>query len=196
MDVDAESDVELWKRVSTQDDLQAFAVLHGRHVDRVHRHCFARLGIRTDAEEATNQVFFETWRKRRKIRVDEQGLLPWLFTVAGNVVRNHARTTHRRGALLARLTNSAEESHDVVDIDDRLDSQRYAKALRRALSKLRPAAQEIVGLCVIECFSYDEAARHLRVPVGTVRSRLSRAKAELRLTLAAQGIQLEAGGEW
>lgn len=195
MDIDTESDADLWKRVSALDDVQAFSRLHNRHVDRVYRHCFARLGVRVDAEDATNQVFYETWRKRRKVQIDEQGILPWLLTVAGNVIRNNTRAARRRGALLLRLIGFADKADDVVDVDDRLDSRRYAGALRNAISKLSPAGQTVIGLCAIEGFSYEEAARYLDVPVGTVRSRLSRAKAELRRSLAAQGIEFEAGCE-
>ncbi|WP_433265447.1 RNA polymerase sigma factor [Actinosynnema sp. CS-041913] len=192
MDVAAESDAVLWARVSAADDVHAFADLHARHVDRVYRHCFARIGVRVDAEEAAGQVFYEAWRQRRKVLVSEDGMLPWLFTVAGNVAANHLRGARRRGALLRRIAGTRDVD-GLGDVEGRLDSQRHTAALRRAIARLNGAGQAVIGLCVIEGYSYDEAARHLGVPVGTVRSRLSRAKARLRAELAAQGLDFEPG---
>jgi RNA polymerase sigma factor (sigma-70 family) len=183
-------------------DLPAFAEVHARHVDRVYRHCYARLGNRSDAEEAVNQVFLEAWRKRGRLEIGDGGVLPWLLAVAGNVARNYLRGRRRHALLVSRLLwhrgrhgdgqADGTDGTDGADIDARLDADRHTAVLRAALARLRPVSQDVVALCAIEGLSYHEAADVLRIPAGTVRSRLSRAKAALRQALDAAGVTGEA----
>lgn len=95
MSLDESTDAELWLRIR-DGDVSAFGALHGCHIDRVYRHCYARLGSRMDAEEVANQTFFELWRKRHEIQIDHRGALAWLMAVAGNVCRNHTRSRNRQ----------------------------------------------------------------------------------------------------
>lgn len=90
-------------------------------------------------------------------------------------------------SLLRRLAGRST-GHEVIDVDDRADAGSYTAALRSALSRLTAANQDVIALCALEGISYEEAAGVLGIPVGTVRSRLSRAKAELRRSLAEAGI--------
>jgi RNA polymerase sigma factor (sigma-70 family) len=187
MTVGARTDAALWRAVVAGDVL-TFAEVHVRHVDRVYRHCYARLGNHPDAEEAANQVFLEAWRKRDRLDVGEGGIVPWLLAVAGNVTRNHLRGRRRAVALVHRL-HLPRAGHDHgADVDARLDADRHADALRGALRRLRPLSQDVVALCAIEDLSYREAAEVLGIPVGTVRSRLNRAKSALRKELRARGV--------
>lgn len=187
MTLGARTDAVLWRAV-VDGDVRAFGEVHARHVDRVYRHCFARLGNSSDAEEATNQVFLEAWRKRGRLEVGESGVVPWLLGVAGNVTRNQLRGRRRAVALVHRL-HLPRAGHDHgAEVDARLDADRLADALRRALRRLRPMSQDVVALCAIEELDYQEAAAVLGIPVGTVRSRLSRARSALRKALHADGI--------
>jgi RNA polymerase sigma-70 factor (ECF subfamily) len=194
--LDARTDAELWRAV-VAGDLPAFAEVHARHVDRIYRHCFARLGNRSDAEEAVNQVFLEAWRKRGRLEVGDGGVVPWLLAVAGNVARNHLRGRRRHALLVDRLLRHRHGSGlaDGADVDARLDADRHTAVLRGALARLRPLSQDVVALCAIEGLSYREAADVLGIPVGTVRSRLSRAKATLRQALDAAGVTEQVRGE-
>lgn len=187
MDVGAEPDAVLWERV-LQHDVRAFGVLHARHVDRVYRHCYGRLGDRADAEEAANQVFILTWRRRSHLRVDGTGLLPWLFAVAGRVCDSVNRSRHRRERLVRRSVPASQQSFVEDGIDDRISAQRHAAALRTAIARLSPANQDVLWLCAVESLTHSQAAAALGVPVGTVKSRLSRAVHRLRHLLAEQGV--------
>ncbi|WP_460406540.1 RNA polymerase sigma factor [Actinophytocola sediminis] len=189
------ADADLWRAVAA-GDVQAFAAVHARHVDRVYRHCYARLGNRADAEEAANQVFLEAWRKRDRLVVGDDGVVAWLLAVAGNVARNRLRGRRREVSLLGRLRHRPwPDEEDRADLDARLEADRHSAALRAALARLRPRGQDVVALCAIEGLSYREAAEVLGVPVGTVRSRLSRAKSTLRATLDAEGVTGKLFGE-
>jgi RNA polymerase sigma-70 factor (ECF subfamily) len=195
--LDARTDAELWRAV-VAGDVPAFGEVHARHVDRVYRHCYARLGSRSDAEEAANQVFLEVWRKRGRLEVGEGGVVPWLLAVAGNVARNQLRGRRRHALLVDRLVRHRGRhgaGGDSADIDARLDAGRHTAVLRGALAKLRPLSQDVVALCAIEGLSYREAADVLGIPVGTVRSRLSRAKSTLRQALDMAGVTGSLGQE-
>ena len=113
-------------------------------------------------------------------------LEPWLYGIATNVLRNTRRTARRYRAALERLP-APEPTPDIADDPARrAGEQEELAAARAALKALRPPEREVVALCIWSGLSYAEAAEALGVPVGTVRSRLSRAKARLQ-KLARQG---------
>ena len=179
-----DSDAELWAKVRT-GDMAAFRVVHDRHAPRVYRHCYARIGDHAEAAEAVNQVFLAAWLRRHKITAGPDGLLPWLVVTAGNTARNHLRSMRRRDALVDRVAAAADRGDGAAA---------YNVAVRAALDTLNAAGRAVVGLCLIEGYTYEEAARVLDVPVGTIRSRLSRAKERLRSELKKKGIDYREGG--
>lgn len=157
----------------------SFGVIFERHADAVYNHCFRRLGSWSAAEDAASLVFLEAWRCRTKA-VDVDGrLLPWLLGVANNVVRNVSRTARRYDAALLRLPPSAHEPDPADQVATRLDDERRMKPLLLQLAGLRRADRDVVSLVLMAGLSYAEAAVALGVPVGTVRSRLARARKRL-----------------
>ncbi|GLZ02299.1 RNA polymerase sigma factor [Actinoplanes sp. NBRC 103695] len=161
---------------------ESFGVVFERHADAVYNHCFRRLGSWSAAEDATSLVFLETWRTRAKA-VDVDGrLLPWLLGVANNVVRNVSRTARRYDAAVLRLPPPAHEPDPADRIAARLDDERRMQPLLHQLAGLRRAEQDVVALVLMSGLTYAEAAVALGVPVGTVRSRLARARKRLGVT--------------
>jgi RNA polymerase sigma-70 factor (ECF subfamily) len=114
-----------------------------------------------------------------------------LLGVATNVLRNGWRSRTRRGAALARL-RPADEPNFADDVDGRLDDERAMRAVLGVLAQLPRREREVLSLCVWAELGYEEAAAALGIPVGTVRSRLSRARAHLRELAEPDGH--EAGG--
>lgn len=98
--------------------------------------------------------------------------------VATNVVRNSRRSRRRHRAALERLP--LERAVDFAgEVDQRLDDERQMRGVLRVLDRLPRADQDVLALCVWQGLSYEQAAVALATPVGTVRSRLSRARARL-----------------
>lgn len=125
------------------------------------------------------QTFLEAWRSRERIAADGGSLRPWLLGIATNLARGHRRTSRRQVAALLRLGPRPDSPDFSDDVAGRLDDANRIAALHRSLSRLQPDELEVLALCAWSGLSYAEAAEALGVPVGTVRSRLSRARARL-----------------
>jgi RNA polymerase sigma factor (sigma-70 family) len=177
-------DVELLARAQAGEG-EAFGLIFRRYADVVYNHCFRRLGSWSAAEDATSLVFLETWRRRRDAVDVDGSLLPWLLGVANNVVRNLNRTARRYDAALFRLAPPGAEPDHAEEIAARLDDEHRVQRVIRDLSHLSEAERDVIELVVMSGLSYAEAAVALGVPVGTVRSRLARARERLGAVFAA-----------
>jgi RNA polymerase sigma-70 factor (ECF subfamily) len=179
------TDGDLWRR-AVDGEPDAFGVLFERHARAVYNYLFRRTADWALAEDLTSVVFLEAWRRRMDVRLERELALPWLLGVATNVLRNRRRAQWRHRAALERLPR--EHSHDFADeANGRLDDERRVQAVLRAIAKLPRREQDVLALCVWAELSYEEAAVALGVPVGTVRSRLSRARVRIRNLSSAHG---------
>ncbi|WP_136610804.1 RNA polymerase sigma factor [Sinomonas albida] len=172
-------DQALWDRCVT-GDRDAFSEIFRRHRDLVYNYCFRRTASWDAAEDLTSTVFLEVWRTRKALILEGGSAAPWLIGTASNLVRSRLRSaarrseTERRGATDERLDDLAD------GIADRVDAERRMAAVLEAVRDLSQAEQEVVAACVFAEMDYASAAAALGVAVGTVRSRLSRARAHLR----------------
>jgi RNA polymerase sigma factor (sigma-70 family) len=174
----ARSDGELWDR-SRGGDPDAFATLFERHARLIYNYCFRRVGNRDTAQDLLSIVFLEAWRQRAK-RVPPDKVLPWLYGIAANVVRHQHRSERRFASALSRLPTGGAEPDLAPATDERIQYEREAQEALSRLKKLPVREQDVFVLCVGMELSYEDAAIALGLPVGTVRSRLSRARARLR----------------
>ncbi|MDJ1130747.1 RNA polymerase sigma factor [Streptomyces iconiensis] len=166
-------------------DKEAFAALYDAYARAVYNHAFRLTGDWSAAEEVMGETFLVAWRTRAKVEPEGGPLRPWLLGIATNKARNHRRGVGRRLAFLA----SQPRPRDLDDFAEaaaaHVDGQRELAAVGRALGQLRHREREVLALCVWAELDYAQAAEALGVAVGTVRSRLSRARTRLR-HLAAQ----------
>jgi RNA polymerase sigma factor (sigma-70 family) len=172
------TDAELWQR-AVGGEPDAFGVLFERHAKPVYNYLFRRTADWSLAEDLTSVVFLEAWRRRRDVRLHGDLALPWLLGVATNVLRNRRRSQWRYRAALQRLPNECGVDFS-DDADARVDDERRMRSVLRSLAGLPKRDQEVLALCAWADLSYEEAALALDLPVGTVRSRLSRARARMR----------------
>lgn len=176
---DRRSDADLWAMVGN-DDPSAFGELFERHADAVYNHCFRRTGSWSTAEDLTSAVFLDTWRRRHEVTLTTESLLPWLLAVANNDVRNQRRALWRRRRLVARLPAAVVTPDPADEAAERVDDERAMQRILKLFRKLTADEQDVLALCVWAELSYADAAVALGVPVGTVRSRLARARQQLR----------------
>jgi RNA polymerase sigma-70 factor (ECF subfamily) len=174
MTTESASEYELWAR-AVDGDAEAFGSIFDRHRDRVFGHALRALASPHDAEDVTAMAFLELWRHRARVRVVNGSVIGWLLVTTNNVCRNHARSMRRYRLALSKL--SPERPHDASDdwAAD-VDAARRAPGVRDVFAQLPARDQDVLTLCVLEELSVAEAAAALRIPEGTVKSRLSRAK--------------------
>jgi RNA polymerase sigma-70 factor (ECF subfamily) len=164
-------------------DADAFGAVFDACAKSVYNHAFRLTGDWSVAEEVMAMTFLEAWRCRDKIAPDGGSLRPWLLGIATNLARGQRRAAWRHRAALAKLPVADGLPDFAEDVSGRLDDAAKIKALHQALAGLPRHDLEVLALCVWSGLGYAEAAEALNVPVGTVRSRLSRARARLaRLT--------------
>lgn len=164
-------------------DGEALAVLFDRHRDRVYRHVYRSAASVEEAQDITAMVFFEMWRKRSSARSVDGSIVPWLLVVATNIARNSARSRRRYATLLARIPSPSVQPDHAPEVLERVEMSARANEVNVAFRRLSKRDQEVLTLCVLEELSVAEAAVALNVPAGTVKSRLSRAKARLAAAL-------------
>ncbi|MFJ9624764.1 RNA polymerase sigma factor [Streptomyces sp. NPDC101181] len=162
-------------------DREVFAGLYDRYARAVHRHAARLIGDLSAAEDVMSETFLAAWRTREQVDPEGGPLGPWLLGIATNKARNHRRGTGRRLAFLARQPKPREIEDFAQASAERLDHRRELAAVREVLDRLRQPEREVLALCVWAGLDYAQTADALGVPVGTVRSRLSRARKRLRV---------------
>jgi RNA polymerase sigma-70 factor, ECF subfamily len=163
---------------SSHGDDRAFASLYERHARKIYNYLFRRLADWSEAEDLTAVVFLEAFRRRADAVLVEGELSPWLYGVATNVLRNRRRAQWRHRRLLAQLAGEPRRAAG-SDTYERLEATEQMRSVLERIRTLPRSQQDVVALCVWSGLTYAEAAAALGVPVGTVRSRLARARASL-----------------
>jgi len=161
-----------------------FEQLFERHHARIHGWLRRRLSAEL-AEELAAEVFVRAWAGRAGYDAGYPDAAPWLFGIASNLARRHHRQERRALRALARsgvdpLDRAGSES---AGSDARIDAGAQRQALARALAGLRGAEREVLLMHAWAGLSYEEIALATGVPIGTVRSRLHRARHHVRAHL-------------
>jgi RNA polymerase sigma-70 factor (ECF subfamily) len=161
-------------------DPECFGEIYDRYAAEIHRYVARRAGPGL-ADDLTAETFLVAFRGRHRYDPRAERALPWLYGIATNLVRRHARTERaqyraweRTGADPAIADNHADA------VAANLTAQATIQRLVGALGRLTARERDVVLLVAWGCLSYEETAAALAVPVGTVRSRLNRARRRLR----------------
>lgn len=164
-------------------DADAFGLVFDACAKLVYNHAFRLTGDWSASEDLMSATFLEAWRGRARIAEADGSLCPWLLGIATNLARTYRRASHRYRRVVERLPASGDSPDFADDVSGRLDDAARITALHRALGSLREPELEVLALCVWSGLAYSDAADALGIPVGTVRSRLARARTRLaRLT--------------
>ncbi|MEV6104182.1 RNA polymerase sigma factor [Streptomyces sp. NPDC051940] len=174
----AESDALVIAR--SRDEPEVFAVLFDRHADAVHRYAARRLGSEV-ADDLMAETFTTAFQQRHRYDDGRADARPWLFGIATNLVARHRRAEARRFKALARMPAPAEHDEAVADrVVARVSAAGAGRELAAALAGLPARHRDVLLLVAWGDLGYEEVAQALGVPVGTVRSRLHRARGKLR----------------
>ncbi|MFE7136010.1 RNA polymerase sigma factor [Streptomyces sp. NPDC057638] len=168
-------------------DRDALGELYDEHAQVLYRYALRVTGDWAEAEDVVSATFLEAWRSRENLRPDGDGLRPWLLGIATNIMRRNARARRRRDIALARVPERGALPDFADDLVTHLTDAEDLRAAHAALARLRRRDREVFTLVVWAGLDYAAAADALGVPVGTVRSRLSRARSRLRELVGARG---------
>jgi RNA polymerase sigma-70 factor, ECF subfamily len=163
----------------------AFSELLARYERRVYAVCYRQLGNHADAEDAAQDTFVHLARRAHQFRGDSK-LSTFVYRIAVNACRDAQRKQARRPQTpVADVTQAQADAGLTPDTAaDEVTGRETALQVQAALDQLDDLSQTLIVLCAIEGYSYPEASEILDLPVGTIKSRVFRARARLAELLA------------
>lgn len=167
---------------SSVSDPAAFATIFDRHAGTIYRF-LARRVEPAEADGLLGDVFRIAFERRGSFDQERSSARPWLYGIATNVVARHRRSEHRRLRAMARLASRPVlEPHDLVGdrVSEALDADEAWTRLVEIIDDLPAEERDALLLYAWEDLSYNDIAAAMDVPVGTIRSRLNRARRRLR----------------
>lgn len=159
------------------------------HSTRLRRFIIKHIGNTSEADDLAQQAFVEAARSYQAFRGESQ-LSTWLYGIALNLVRNHlSRAPERRYEFVG---SEVLDEHAAACLSpyEQVEQKQTMQALSDSLNELPENMRDILLMVGVDDLSYEEAAALLMVPIGTIRSRLSRARSALREKLNQRGISL------
>ena len=192
---DPQHELALLARMKRGDE-EAFAALYRRHKDGVYRLALLYAGSPAIAADVTQDAFVFFLTHTEQYDPTRGALGAWLCGVARNMARKAA-------GFREEATDPAELADDAMPLESHIDHEtpetqllrnEAAEEVRRALAAVAPHYRDVLILCELSELSYAEAAQVCNIDIGTVRSRLSRGRAQLakRLGVSRGGAALEA----
>jgi RNA polymerase sigma factor (sigma-70 family) len=156
----------------------AFGELFDRHAAVLLRYLVRRVGP-NDADGLLGELWRIAFERRSSYDCDRADARPWLYGIATNLLSNHRRSEARRINATVRMRTVQSED---VEPDDKLDAAVLWPKVASAVAELPDTERSVLLLYAWENLSYEEIAASLDIPIGTVRSRLNRARARIRNT--------------
>jgi RNA polymerase sigma factor (sigma-70 family) len=175
------TDQELWER-ARGGDAEAFGELYESHARAVQGYCLWRTGNTQVAEDTAATVFLEAWHKRERLVLATDTAAPLLLGIANNVMRHRWRSVRRHRNAVERIKGAATADlgdDPEAEVVSKLEALRRVREAGDAIRALPRREREVLALIAWGELTYEEAAAALGVPVGTVRSRLARARERL-----------------
>jgi RNA polymerase sigma-70 factor (ECF subfamily) len=170
-------------------DAAAWEEIVQKYHRRIYNICYRFTGSGTDADDLAQEVFIKMYRTLNSYDVERGAFMTWVTTVTRNLLVDHFRKT-RQDRVTDSLDTTASEHEDVLPLGERIpdkgpgpdtkvQSREAKEAVQEALQRLSPELREAVILRDLQDMDYKEIATVLRVPEGTVKSRINRGRAEL-----------------
>jgi RNA polymerase sigma-70 factor (ECF subfamily) len=181
--------VGLLVRRCVAGDASAWEEIVQRYHRRIFNICYRFAGTSDDAQDLTQEVFIKMYRTLNTYDVGKGAFMTWVTAVTRNLLVDHFRKT-KQDRLTDSLDSAPSEHEDAMPLatqiadpsrppDAQVQSRETREAVHQALQKLSPELREAVILRDLQDMDYREIAGALKVPEGTVKSRINRGRAEL-----------------
>ena len=165
-------------------DINAFEILVRRHEKAIFNLVYRMLGDYDDAAEISQEVFLSAYRAIGQFR-GEANFSTWLYRIALNHATTRRKSTNSRQKRLVPLDGSEMIDDGQIGPAETLEKKELRERVQRALNELEPEDATVILLRDLQDIPYEDVARMLEIPVGTVKSRLHRARRALKARLAA-----------
>lgn len=185
------SDAEIVERIKAGEQ-HLFDILVQRYSSRAYQIAYGVLGTREDAEEVAQDVFIRIFKALPKFRGDSE-FTTWMYRIAMNLARNKYRYNKSRGAnkkISMQETIDDSDSRTLIQVpeprlspDSEVGLEEYQKDIMREIENLPPLYRDALVLRNVEEMSYEQIADVLGCKLGTIKSRIARAREELRRRL-------------
>ncbi len=170
-------------------DAAAWEEIVQRYNRRIYNICYRFAGSADDAQDLTQEVFIKMYRTLNSYAVERGAFMTWVTTITRNLLVDHFRKS-KQDRMTDSLDAAPSEREDAMPLsqhvpdkapppDARVQSREAREAVHRALQRLSPELREAVILRDLQDMDYREIAAVLKVPEGTVKSRINRGRAEL-----------------
>ena len=175
--------------LTRKGDRVAFTQLMEKYQNQVFNISYGFLSDYDDASDATQEVFIKVYRSIASFK-GQSSFITWLYVICRNVCNDILRKRQRRGVSVSIYSDNEDEDYvkeiksDAPSPDEMVEQSEREMAVREAINMLKPEYKEVIVYSDMQQLSYDEVAQILKCPVGTVKSRLNRARAALRKNLA------------
>ena len=172
--------------LARQGDPDAFDQLVVRHQSAVYRAALAAMRVPQDAEEVAQDAFVRAWSNLGRFR-GESSFKTWLLTIAWNQAMSRRRSLTRRFRRAVAIEEAAEPIDAGRSQDATLHDAQLQLHAQQAIQALSPTLRDALLLAQSGDYAYDEIGAMLKVPVGTVKWRVSEARRKVRVELARLG---------
>lgn len=174
------SDTEIIER--SRNSPGEFAQLYDRHARAIYRFAARRIGTGV-ADDVMAETFLVAFERRTTFDETAGEVLPWLYGIATNLIRKHGRLEAASWRGLIAAGNAAVATDEIAELESRMDAAASVKRISAALGRMAKRDRDVLLLHAWADLSYEGIAQALDIPIGTVRSRLNRARRQMRASM-------------
>jgi RNA polymerase sigma-70 factor, ECF subfamily len=179
------TDEELIKRFQ-EGDVYAYDLIVNRYKDQLLNFAFRFLGNMEEAEDVVQETFLRIFRNRHAYRQIAK-FSTWIYTIAGNLAKTELRKRKRRKMVYLSDMGFDDKEYEIEDVkantERDVDSVLKEKIIQDAINELPARFKQVIILVDIQELSYEEVGKIMKVPLGTVKSRVNRARLKLQSKL-------------
>ncbi|NVM03936.1 MAG: sigma-70 family RNA polymerase sigma factor [Candidatus Helarchaeota archaeon] len=176
------TDEELIKRFQN-GDIYAFEQIVNRYKNQLLNYAYRFLGALEDSEDIVQETFLRVFRKKKAYK-NVAKFSTWIYTITGNLAKTELRRRKKRKLFSISGLKYDDKDYDIPDHkrgpDERADSVVKDELIQKAINSLSPKFKEVIILRDIQELSYDEISKIVKIPLGTVKSRVNRARLKLQ----------------
>ncbi|HEX9975375.1 MAG TPA: sigma-70 family RNA polymerase sigma factor [bacterium] len=164
-------------------DLYAFDLIVKRYKNQLMNFVYRFLGNSEEAEDLVQETFLRVYRNRRAYQKVAK-FSTWIYTIAGNLAKTELRKRKRRKFFSISDLGYNEKDYDISDEaynpEKEVDSRMKEEIIHREINQLSPKFRQVILLRDVQQLSYEEISQIVKIPLGTVKSRVNRGRLKLQ----------------